>query len=111
MTAYSAAKKHKIPRQTLERHVSKPEINTVGRPKPSKESEIVQTCQIFSEWGFGLTKMDVTSVVADYFRHMNPIKDGVPGDDWWRLFMKRHRDLTKRKPDPSQSSTPKVIIQ
>ena len=120
LTAYSAAKKYDIPRQTLERHIHRPGIGSVGRPSAlsvAQEAEIAETCQIFSEWGFGLTKMDIISVVADYFRHTkkpNPFKDGVPGDDWWRLFMKRHPELTKRKPQALQMvrakvATPEVI--
>ena len=120
LTAYSAAKKYGIPRQTLERHIHRPGVGKVGRPSvlsAAQEAEIVETCQIFSQWGFGLTKMDIISVVADYFQHTkkpNPFKDGVPGDDWWCLFMKRHPELTKRKPQALQmvrakAATPHVI--
>ena len=31
-TAYSAAKKYDIPRQTLERHIHRPGVGSVGRP-------------------------------------------------------------------------------
>ena len=54
--------------------------------------------------GFRLDK-DIINVVAEYMknsRKKNPFKDGVPGEDWWRLFMKRHPELTKRKPQALQ---------
>ena len=100
LTAYSAAKKYDIPRQTLEKHIHRPWSRFCRK---TICAEIAETCQIFSEWGFGLTKMDIISVV-----------DGVPGDDWWRLFMKRHPELTKRKPQAlqmvrSKAATPEVI--
>ncbi len=56
----------------------------------------------FCRVGLGLTKTDVLNVVADYFRQTkrrNPFKDGVPRNNWWRLFLKRHQtELSKRKP-------------
>ena len=54
--------------------------------------------------GFRLDK-DIINVVAEYMknsRKKKPFKDGVPGEDWWRLFMKRHPKLTKRKPQALQ---------
>ena len=67
----AAARKYKIPRETLRRHVSWLAIQfPVGRLSvlsANEEPEIVETCQIFGEWGFGLTKGDITYVVADYF--------------------------------------------
>ena len=85
-----------------------PSVLVVGRPPvltATQEAEIVETCQIFSEWGFGLTKSDIVNVIGDYFRHTkhpNPFRDGVPGDDWWRLFIKRHPEVFKRKPQTLQ---------
>ena len=39
-----------------------PSVLVVGRPPvltATQEAEIVEACQIFSEWGFGLTKSDI----------------------------------------------------
>ena len=77
------------------------------------ESEIVETCQLLSEWRFGLTKDDVVNVVAGYFRHTkqhNPFRNGVPGIDWWNLFMKRHPELSKRKPQALQMIRARAAI-
>ena len=120
LSMYAASKKFNIPEPSLRRHIHRSDIGKVGRSSaltPEEEKEIVETCQIFAEWGFGLTKPDIVNVVADYFQHIkrpNPFRDGVPGDDWWRLFMKRHPELTKRKPQALQmvrakAATPEVI--
>ena len=108
LTIYAAAKKYDIPEATLRRHIRRSDIRSVGRPTtlpPEVEIEIIETCQIFAEWGFGLTKVNIINVVGDYFRHTkkpNPFKNGVPGNDWWQLFMKRHPEVSKRKPQALQ---------
>ena len=41
----------------------------VGRPirlSVAEENEIVEACIIFSEWGYGIGKKEVISIVADY---------------------------------------------
>ena len=38
------------------------DIGKAGHPpvlSPNKEQEIVEICKIFSDWGFGLTKVDI----------------------------------------------------
>lgn len=69
------------------------------------------------EWGFGLGRREVESVIEDYLRvtkRRNPFKGGVPGEGWWSGFMRRHPEITKRKPQQLQmvrvrSSTKDVI--
>ena len=62
---YAAAKKYNIPEPTLRRHVNRSVVGSVGRPTAlsPNEEEIIESCQIFAEWGFGLTKVDVLNVV------------------------------------------------
>ena len=104
---YAAAKKFCIPRESLRRHIQHADTGKAGHPPvllPNEEREIMETCKIFSDWGFGLTKVNIINVVADCLRHTkrpNPFKDGIPGEDWWK-FMKRHSELTKRKPQSLQ---------
>jgi hypothetical protein len=120
MSTYKAAKEYGIPKTTLLRHIQSEKPLVIGGPTAltqSQEEEIVLTCQLFAEWGFGLTKQDIINVVAEYFtatRTPNCFKDGVPGDDWWLLFRKRHPELVRRKPQALQmirarSATPEVI--
>ena len=55
--------------------------------------------------------------MASYFRDTgkpNPFKDGVPGKDWWKYFMKWHPELSMRKPQALQmirarSAMPEII--
>ena len=110
ITVYEASKRFKIPRETLRSRVIGKVIlkARTGRPTTlteNEEAEIVETCQIFAEWGFGLRKEDVKGVVADFCRKLkrtNPFKQGVPGDDWWGGFMRRHPALVRRKPQALQ---------
>ena len=104
MSIYAAAKVNGIPKTTLLRHLKTPnKIFAVGKPTAltsMQEGEIVKTCQIFAEWGFGLTKKDIINVIADYYKHTktpNCFKNGIPGDDWWTLFIQRHPELVKTK--------------
>ena len=57
-----------------------------------EEKEIVATCQAMQDLGYGLTREMVAQVVTDYLvsaRRPNPFQKGVPGPDWWALFLKR----------------------
>ena len=61
MTLSGAAKHFGVPRETLRRRVTgKVSMNArIGRPTvlmKEEEDEIVETCQVFAEWGFGLKK-------------------------------------------------------
>ena len=52
LTAYSAAKKYDICRQTLERHIHRPGVGSVGRPSAlsvAQEAEIVERLYRWSE--------------------------------------------------------------
>jgi len=53
----------------------------------------VVTVQVLQEIGFGLTKELVGIVIRDYLKDQparpNPFHHGIPGNDWWRLFLKR----------------------
>ena len=105
VSQYLASKKYHIPRSTLNDHLQNKHSTSVGRPcrlSVEEEKQIVETCIIFSEWGYGLGKKEIISVVADLF------KDGVPGDDWWYAFLSRHPNLSVRKPQALQISRAKA---
>lgn len=60
------------------------------------------TCQAMQDLGYGLTREMVAQVVADYLATIhrpNPFQKGVPGPDWWALFLKRWPQLSERKPE------------
>ena len=68
MSQNAAAKLYKIPRQTLNDRILKvPKI--VGKPtrlSNDEERKIVETCNIFSEWGYGIGKNEVLNTHCSY---------------------------------------------
>lgn len=120
----SAAKQFGLPYSTLQDHCSGKYCNTVafhvhkralihtgksetigaGRPTiltPAEEKEIVVTCQVLQELGYGLSREMVGEVISSFIadqKRQSPFKDGVPGKDWWRGFLKRWPSLSERKP-------------
>ena len=85
----------------------------------AEEKEIVVSLQVLQEIGFGLTKELAGLVIRDYLRDQpfrpNPFNDGIPGRDWWQLFLKRwSKDISERKPkhlptNRATSATPEVF--
>ena len=110
MSVRGASKHYHIPKETLRRRI----IGTTtvdgkaGHPTvltKEEEKEIVETCQMFAEWGFGLRKLDVLNIVADFLqktKRKNPFTNGRPGDGWWDGFLRRHPNLVRRKPQALQ---------
>ena len=71
VTVYRAARQYGIPETTLRRHLKQPQVLKVGKPtvlSEREENEIVEICQLFSEWGFKLTKLEITNVVAEFYK-------------------------------------------
>ena len=59
-------------------------------PQQSDEQQIVLTCQVLADMGFGATRKLLETVVADYIRKngiQTPFVNGIPGKDWWQRFM------------------------
>ena len=101
------ARKFNVPATTLLNHVKK-NVSVIGAGHPTvltkkEEEEIVATIQALQEIGFGLTKELVSVVIRDYLKDQpyrpNPFNDGVPGKDWWELFLKCwHSKISVHKP-------------
>ena len=123
MKVLVAAKKFNVPRSTISDHINDAGLK-VGAGHPTvltikEEKELVATLQALQEIGFGLTKELVSLVICDYLRdqplRFNPFKDGLPGEDWWQLFMKCWQsELSLRKPQHlsphcASCSTPQVF--
>lgn len=68
------------------------------------------------KFGFGLTRKELLETVGQYVAAngiQNPFKSGVPGEDWFLSFKKRH-NLSIKKPQPveyarKQACSPNVI--
>ena len=67
-----ASKTYNMPKETLRQCLKKaPDVpsRSIGRPpilSIEEETEIAETCYLFAEWGFGLTKVDIINVVAEF---------------------------------------------
>lgn len=116
----SSAKKYNIPKSTLSEHLNNKHTLAHGRPTRltrEEENEIAQTCLMFSEWGYGLGKKEVMSVIHDYLKVKKKtylFPNGIPGEDWWLGFLRRNPQLSLRKPQSLQiaravSSTSDVV--
>ena len=91
-----AARRCGIPRTTLSDHArGKYSRVGAGRPTvltPQEEKELVVSCQILQQMGFGLTKEFAPRIVMDYMRdcgHENLFKGEHPGPDWWQCILQR----------------------
>ena len=118
----AAAKQFKIPVSTLRDHIrgksckgKKPGHPTVLTMQ--QEQEIVDTCTVFAEWGFGLGRREIESIIQNYLKSTkqpHPFHNSVPGEGWWSGFMRRHNGLCKRKPQHLQmvraKATTKPVI-
>ena len=86
MTVSGAAKHFGVPRETLRRRVmGRVSMNArAGRPTTltkQEEVEIVETCQVFAEWGFGLSKEDTLYQVC-CSRVLPTVKAEKPFQEW-----------------------------
>ena len=108
----SSADKYSIPYTTLSNHMSGRVSGENSRGHPTvltaeEETEIVDACIIFAEWGFDLGRKEVEGIVSNYLKctkKKNPFKDTIPGEGWWSGFMKRHPEIRKRKPQHIQQN-------
>ena len=59
----------------------------------------------FCSMGFGLGRREIEGIIQNFFKvskKPNPFCTGVPGEGWRSGFMRRHPQLTKRKPQNLQ---------
>ncbi|XP_031329207.1 uncharacterized protein LOC116160201 [Photinus pyralis] len=99
MTIYKASTTYNIPYSTIYSRVK----NLRGAKKNCKgrltaltskqEDELAAGLTTLEKWGFGLSKKEVLEQVAFFVKECKlktPFKDGIPGDDWFAGFKKRH---------------------
>lgn len=104
---YTAASKHyNIPRPTIYAHCKGSrglKSNTMGRTtilSPDIEKRLSDSLKTMEKYGYGLSRREVLNLVGDYLKVnkiKNSFKNGIPGEDWWLGFAKRH-NLSIKKP-------------
>lgn len=110
-----AAREHGVPRQTLRRHLEKVATGDGGVEKrlgrrttltEEQENELSDLLQSMESKLYGLTPIDVRRIVFDFCRKnkiencFNTNKE-TAGRKWFKLFMKRHKELSIRSPEPT----------
>nr|CAI5817822.1 unnamed protein product [Callosobruchus analis] len=111
----AASKKYGIPQSTLQFRLTDKFSKTTFGPKPilSQEEE-----KILVDWvleshkkGFPRRKEDLwvsVKVFLDEKPRPNPFKDNMPGEGWYKSFLKRHPALSERVPEPVTSASARV---
>ena len=107
LSMYSAAKEFA---ETFRRHLSNPHVKMVAAHptvlSSQEELENIECCKLFSTWGFGLTKVDVLNVVAEYLHHSkkpNPFKVGW---GFWQRVGATPHEASSRTVKKKATSTP-----
>lgn len=93
-----AAAKYGIPASTLRSdHVTGKRQHRYGGGDTildkADEKEIERICQVMQEFGFPLSKEFISYVLCKYLDEIGErdrFKHGIPGQDWWSGFLKRH---------------------
>ncbi|KAI4459253.1 helix-turn-helix psq domain [Holotrichia oblita] len=103
----------KVPRQTLQFRKSEKFQNKISiGPNTiltSEEEATLEKCILSSyRKGFPLRKLDIQMSVKDFLYSKpreNPFQDNLPGEGWYRAFLKRHSALTHRTPEAVTSAS------
>ena len=76
----------------------------------TEENEIEEACIIFSEWGYGIGKKEVISIVANCKSNKKAsiFPNGLPGKRWHSGFLKRNPQIAMRKPQSLQIARAKA---
>jgi hypothetical protein len=102
------ALRYGIPRSTL---LDRKRSNNLGfhgqgtTTKLSRQTEeiLVHLLQAFADWGYGLTAVNVRSLVGDYLKQTDQttlFKNGKPTQDWWYGFSRRWaNEISLRRAD------------
>ncbi|KAJ8965226.1 hypothetical protein NQ314_004296 [Rhamnusium bicolor] len=97
MSKKLAIKTYKILRTTPIRKIRGTHLKAVGRPKvfsDQEEAKIATTLGIVADWGFPLTKRNVSAVVQKFLdkqgKRVPIFKNNIPGDDFLIYFMTRN---------------------
>lgn len=106
MPKQEAARKHSIPRSTLQFRLSEKFTKTENGPRTylTKEEEdlLVTWISESHKKGFPKKKEDIRLSVKSFLDKQprkTPFKNNLPGDNWYKCFLQRHPNLTSRIPE------------
>lgn len=103
LTQRAAAVKYRIPRSTIKIKLRNFNMTSPGRPTvfgETEEQSFVAHITALSEYGFPLCELDLVMIVRDYLqsqgRQVKQFNNNVPGKEWVKNFLRRHKRLTTR---------------
>ena len=116
-----AAQAYNIPQTTLERYVAKyrgnPDETSIKQKlghyetvfTPDQETELKSYIKAMEERFYGLTSAEVRSLAfqlaeKNHIEHRFNAVTGMAGVDWLKSFLKRHPDISYRKPEATSAA-------
>ena len=99
-----ASREYGVPVATLKRRVDGL-VAVDARPGPStvltweEEDKLCQYCLDMADMGYGLTIEVIAYRIAAGSGRSHPFKEGSAGRDWYEGFLRRHPQLSLRKPE------------
>lgn len=118
MPKREACRKYNIPRATLQFRLSEKYTKSSHGPSPiltiHEETLLVNWIKDCQRKGFPRRKEDIQISVKQFLDDSpreNPFKNNLPGDGWYKAFMKRHPELTTRKSEGVSAASSTVSEQ
>ena len=118
-----AGSKYNCSRSSIYDHVhGMSKSSNMGKPNAltkEEEKDIVRCCEVLGRLGVCANRQIVGKVIKDYLAALsrpNPFLCGVPGQRWWREYLKRWPESSERKPEHltvqrAKAALPSVIYR
>ena len=98
-----AARPYNVPVKTLRRATGQVSLDRRSGPSTTLTKALTEYCIKMSDIGCGLGREDVMRAaftIVEKSGRPHSFKNGMAGRGWWEGFMRRHRGLSLRKPQP-----------
>lgn len=94
---------YNVPKSTLCDKLKAKHPNNPGRPpvfSKEEEKKLADAILLSAEWGFPLTELDIRKIIQHFLNRkgvrIRNFRDNMPGRDWSKNFLARHKTLTIR---------------
>ena len=111
----AASRKYGIPRSTLQFRLSEKFTKSTFGPSPilsvDEEKMLVDWVFHSHKKGFPRRKEDLQISIKSFLDEKprdNPFRDNMPGDGWYKAFLKRHPTLCERVPESVTAASGRV---